>query len=346
MVSPAGGTEAFALASTLTRSDDLQKYIAYTQRILAAGPGDRSRILQGIPCSRRPSYGPLATLSALLKAIPASWPCFELQLTYTKVWKQLPEVAKAGRGGPEARLLVDNTLRQCRSTYRSITDLLHPSSPTAAIFDSSSGKSLSHSELARCVSNFRLPIRPHAGTRKPIIAISLPNGPLLALTVLSAATYYTAAPIGHGNGVGSEQFRTDVLQSGASLILASSADVDRLALKDPWLINAGIRVLLVDLTSQMNLAFSDVERRSIRGSERWPQPVENMPDGFSILLFTSGTSGKKKLVPLHVHSLVCGVATVIESWRLSPSMRCLNQMPLNHVGGLVRNLFAPIMSGG
>ena len=27
-------------------------------------------------------------------------------------------------------------------------------------------------------------------------------------------------------------------------------------------------------------------------------------------------------------------------------MRCLNQMPLNHVGGLVRNLFAPIMSGG
>nr|OQO21631.1 hypothetical protein B0A51_14753 [Rachicladosporium sp. CCFEE 5018] len=346
MVSPAGGTEAFALASTLTRSDDLQKYIAYTQRILSAGPGDRSRILQGIPCSRRPSYGPLATLSALLKAFPASWPCFELQQTYTKVWKQLPEVAKAGRGGPEARLLVDNTLRQCRSTYRSITDLLHPSSPTAAIFDPSSGKSLSHSELARCVSNFRLPIRPHAGTRKPIIAISLPNGPLLALTVLSTATYYTAAPIGHGNGVGSEQFKTDVLQSGASLILASSADVDRLALKDPWLINAGIRVLLVDLTSQMNLAFSDVERRSIRGSKRWPQPVENMPDDFSILLFTSGTSGKKKLVPLHVHSLVCGVATVIESWRLSPSMRCLNQMPLNHVGGLVRNLFAPIMSGG
>ncbi|KAK6438358.1 putative NRPS-like protein biosynthetic cluster, partial [Oleoguttula sp. CCFEE 5521] len=346
MACPAGGTEAFALASTLTRSDDLQKYIAYTQRILAAGSGDRSQILQGIPCSRRPSYGPLATLSALLKAFPASWPCFELQQTYTKVWRQLPEAAKAGRGGPEARLLVDNTLRQCKSAYRSIIDMLHPSSPTAAIFDPSSGKSLSHTELARCVSNFRLPVQPRAGSRKPVIAISLPNGPLLALAVLSTATYYTAAPIGHGNGVGSEQFKTDVLQSGASLVLASSADVDRLALRDPWLINAGIRVLLVNLTSQMNLAFSDFERRSIRGARRWPQPVENMPNDISILLFTSGTSGKKKLVPLHVHSVVCGVAMVIDSWGLSPSMRCLNQMPFNHVGGLVRNLFAPIMSGG
>ena len=76
------------------------------------------------------------------------------------------------------------------------------------------------------------------------------------------------------------------------------------------------------------------------------EPIPNHADDIGGLLSTSGTSGTKKLVPLSVHSMVCGVAMVAESWGLSPTMRCLNQMPLNHAGGLVRNLFAPIMSGG
>ena len=57
-------------------------------------------------------------------------------------------------------------------------------------------------------------------------------------------------------------------------------------------------------------------------------------------------SGTKKRVPITVHSIVSGVAFVIDSWGLTSSDRCLNMMPLNHVGGIVRNLFAPIMAGG
>jgi len=57
-------------------------------------------------------------------------------------------------------------------------------------------------------------------------------------------------------------------------------------------------------------------------------------------------SGTKKRVPITVHSIVSGVAFVIDSWGLTSSDICLNMMPLNHVGGIVRNLFAPIMAGG
>jgi acyl-CoA synthetase (AMP-forming)/AMP-acid ligase II/acetyltransferase-like isoleucine patch superfamily enzyme len=190
-------------------------------------------------------------------------------------------------------------------------------------------------------------VKPH--NIKPVVAISLPNGPLLAITVLATATYYTAAPVAHGNGVGKDQFKVDVLQSRSNIVLASAEDVSRLGLRDPWLTEAGIAVLLIDLSDSLDLIMRNIDgafiNSSIAGSTS-DHPRPNTADDTAILLFTSGTSGTKKLVPLSVHSMVCGVAMVVESWGLSESMRCLNQMPLNHVGGLIRNLFAPVFSGG
>ncbi|KAF4494138.1 peroxisomal-coenzyme A synthetase [Fusarium agapanthi] len=74
--------------------------------------------------------------------------------------------------------------------------------------------------------------------------------------------------------------------------------------------------------------------------------VANKADDIGLIFFTSGTSGTKKVVPLTVNSIIAGVAFVIESWGLTASDICLNMMPLYHVGGLVRNIFAPIFSGG
>lgn len=302
-------------------------------------------ILQSIPRPTAPSCAPLATLSALIDAIPG-WPVLELQLTYTKLWKLLPEDAKTGRAGPEVRSLLGRVEQQCKTSYTSLIDLFNPSSTSTAIIDPETGSSVRHNDLATTIRNFQLPITTSAGQPKPIVAISLPNGPLLAMTVLATATYYTAAPIAHGSGVGAKQFQADVVQSKTNLVLASAADVQRLGLKDAWLSQAGIQVLLVDLTKDMKLSLRDIDGREVRHSSGSARPMPNIAEHTGILLFTSGTSGTKKLVPLSIHSMVCGVSMVVESWGLSQTMRCLNQMPLNHVGGLIRNLFAPIFSGG
>jgi len=227
-----------------------------------------------------------------------------------------------------------------------MTDLFHPTVTSTAMINPEDGNHLTHSELASCVAEFRLPVTTIPGQRKPVVAISLPNGPTLALTVLAVASFYTAAPVAHGSGVGAEQFKSDVLQSQTNLVLASPADVDRLGLREPWLAEASIEVLLVELSAEMKLQVRDVNGNLRHDSHFWPQPIPNAADDIGIMLFTSGTSGTKKLVPLFTHSLVCGAAMVIDSWGLNPTMRCLNQMPLNHVGGLVRNLFSPVMSGG
>ncbi|KAK3054551.1 hypothetical protein LTR09_004280 [Extremus antarcticus] len=329
----------------LVPNEDVDIYLQYIQHAASSGHGSRSDILKSIPCQLPPSYGPMATLSALLSTSSGPWTVLELQLAHTRCWKALPNDAKAGRGSQHAQQLVERTLVQCKQSYTSLLDLLHSDSFADAIIDPGTRRSIRHNALADSIRNFSQYLPSATSTHKPIVALSLPNGPLLALAVTATATYCTAAPLAHGSGVGAEQFKSDVLQSGARIVVASKDDVSRLGLLDPWLKEANIGVLLVELTPAMDL-YTTRLNGATAASSLTPELEPNTADDTAILLFTSGTSGTKKLVPLSVHSLVCGVAMVVDSWGLSPSMRCLNQMPLNHVGGLVRNLFAPILSGG
>ncbi len=62
-------------------------------------------------------------------------------------------------------------------------------------------------------------------------------------------------------------------------------------------------------------------------------------------LFTSGTSGRKKLVPIRLHDLCVGAACIAAALELGPEDRGYNMMPLFHVGGIVRNLYAPLLAG-
>ena len=65
-----------------------------------------------------------------------------------------------------------------------------------------------------------------------------------------------------------------------------------------------------------------------------------------LVLFTSGTTGNKKLVPHRMGDMLTAAATIALSWDLSPSDVNCNLMPLFHVGGIVRQVFSPIFSGG
>ena len=335
----------FPLDATLIVDEDISTYENFLQDALSNDNHSLIDLLTWIPHPIPNSYGPLVTLSALLSAFPGPWPVAQLQLAYIKAWNNLPEAGRAGNPSPQARNLLDRVLRQCKQSYTSLVDLFDETSTAPAIIDPGSGCFIRHDALAASIRSFSLPLS--SCQPKPVVAIALPNGTLLALTVLATSTYYTAAPVAHGKGVGVEQFKADVLQSTASMVLTSVCDVSRLGLYDQWLKDAGIQVAMVELDDDLALVIRDLDDTIVPcRTSTTAEASPNQADDTGILLFTSGTSGAKKLVPVSIHSMVCGAAMVLQSWNLSPSMRCLNQMPLNHVGGLIRNLYAPIMSGG
>ena len=65
-----------------------------------------------------------------------------------------------------------------------------------------------------------------------------------------------------------------------------------------------------------------------------------------MVLHTSGTGGKKKIVPYTLDTVICGAAAIIQSWKLTKDDVNLNMMPLFHIGGIARNVLAVTFSGG
>ncbi len=65
-----------------------------------------------------------------------------------------------------------------------------------------------------------------------------------------------------------------------------------------------------------------------------------------LVLFTSGTTGNKKLVPHKLGDMIVAAAVIAVSWNLNHEDINCNLMPLFHVGGIVRQVFSPILSAG
>ncbi|KAF5981973.1 coenzyme A synthetase [Fusarium bulbicola] len=271
--------------------------------IVALNP-DRADLLAAIPTTQQHSISSLYTLCCLLEELPGQWPVFQLIKTYTRLYTQLPEDAKTN------------------STDELYEDVI------------------THRELRQFVDNFQLPV--NTSTKRPVVSIALPNGPLLAATCVAVTTYYTASPI--NPAAGAEQFRADILQARADFILTTKDEYTTLQLDASWVSDNKIQIFIMDWTRDEGISLRTVDGEAIPTGSA--ERVANKADDIGLILFTSGTSGTKKVVPLKVHSIIAGVAFVIESWGLTASDLCLNMMPLYHVGGLVRNIFAPIFSGG
>ncbi|CAJ0553239.1 Ff.00g117510.m01.CDS01 [Fusarium sp. VM40] len=301
---------------------------------------DKVHLLASIPVTSESSIQPLNLLHVLLQEIPGPWPVFELIKCFTRVYTNLPESTKTGKDHDSSALL-QQTSELVKKSYTSFAQFLsHDDNP--ALRASSGGDVITHRELQQFVSDFRLPVDTPTQRQKPIVSIALPNGPLLAATCIAVATYYTLSPI--NPAAGPEQFRTDILQAGADFILTTKEEYSKLHLDASWVAENNIQVFILSWTGDEGLALKTLDGGSVpRGKiERVP----NKADDIGLILFTSGTSGNKKVVPLTIHSIIAGVVFVMESWGLTSDDICLNMMPLYHVGGLVRNIFAPIFSGG
>lgn len=283
---------------------------------------DKSLLLRSIPASTQPSHRPLHFLYVVLTELPGQWPTFELITCHTRLLKSLPEGDKTGAKSEHAWLL-EATSELVKRSYSSFADFIWHE-PRPALRTTNVDSYITHRGLRDYVDRLRLPVDGTAP--KPTVAIALPNGPLLAATCIAVTTYYTSAPI--NPAAGSEQFRADIRQSGATFVLTTPEDCEKLKMLD-WAASDGVRVLFVDWNNGDDIALKEVNGGALADTEGNRQP--NKADDVGLILFTSGTSGTKKVVPLTIHSIIAGIVFVIDSWGLTTSEVCLNMMPLYHV---------------
>lgn len=82
-----------------------------------------------------------------------------------------------------------------------------------------------------------------------------------------------------------------------------------------------------------------------------PDPGSNLgpfpqPSDLALLLQTSGTTSRPKVVPLTHGNLLASAQAVADVLGLGPYDRSLAAMPLFHIHGIVASLLAPLLTGG
>lgn len=307
------------------------------QQALASASRD-SKTFLGLLADARHSPASRIRLLSLALADPGQWPSLELVRGLNRITQQLQTAQQGSQEGvldtPNPAL--HHATERVKDSYGSLLSFLHGDRALGgrnnpALRSTIPGRHITHGTLHDAVKNFSLPLAEQSGS---VVAIAISNGPLLASICLAVACHYIAAPINPATSA--EQFLRDVKQVGTRTIITTSAEADRLGLSKSWARVEGIQLYFAalentpdDESENLSVKVSDAE--GVRLPDDIRSPRLNKPEDVSLLLFTSGTSGAKKVVPITLHSIVIGSVLVVDSWGLTERDVCLNMMQLYHV---------------
>jgi acyl-CoA synthetase (AMP-forming)/AMP-acid ligase II/aryl carrier-like protein len=169
------------------------------------------------------------------------------------------------------------------------------------------------------------------------VAVVLPNGPEMATAVLGAAAWTTCAPLNPAYGEDDFRFYLGDLRPKALILPESHCGPARSVAEA-----LGIRC--VDAAWQEGWPAGLFELRGIQ-AEHSDAAEPRAGEEVALVLHTSGTTSRPKMVPLTQRNVCRSAAHIASTLRLTPRDRCLNVMPLFHVHGLIGAFFASLSAG-
>jgi acyl-CoA synthetase (AMP-forming)/AMP-acid ligase II len=165
------------------------------------------------------------------------------------------------------------------------------------------------------------------------VALVYPNSAEAVVLFLAAAAAGTAAPLNPGYKVDEFQFYLDDTRARALLLPPGQGAAARQALP------SGATVVEAAFDEHGELAFTDGG-----DGRRHVEPPRD--DDVALVLHTSGTTSRPKMVPLRHRNLAASVANIVPSYGLGAVDVSLCVMPLFHVHGLVASTLSALGSGG
>jgi len=167
------------------------------------------------------------------------------------------------------------------------------------------------------------------------VAIVLPNGPVMAACFLAVAAHATAAPLNPGYRADEFDFYISDLRAKI-LVVLRGMDTPARAVAE----RHGVPVVeLVEEDGPAGGFALDLGGKA-PGTAR---PAG--PDDTALVLHTSGTTSRPKIVPLSGANLAASAGHIAATLRLEPGDRCLNIMPLFHIHGLIAAVLSSMQAG-
>ena len=170
------------------------------------------------------------------------------------------------------------------------------------------------------------------------VAIVLPNGPEAAVAFLGVAAGATAAPLNPLYQLEEFEYYFRDLRARAVVVLSGSESPATIAASK-------LQIPILDLVPIRNgLAGNFTLSANLSGNPEYGGFGE--PKDEALVLHTSGTTSRPKIVPLLQSNLCASVKNIQNTLHLDPTDRCLNIMPLFHIHGLIASVLASVGTGG
>ncbi|MDA7425726.1 acyl--CoA ligase [Thalassococcus lentus] len=195
---------------------------------------------------------------------------------------------------------------------------------------------LSYGGLRALSDQIRSQLRAAGVGRTDRVAIVLPNGPDMATAFVTIAQSATTAPLNPSYREDEYAFYLEDLKAKA-IVLAAGEEGPAFAAAQ----RLGIMVLRLQSDAEIAGQFS-------LSTEGGTEVADEAPgeDDVALILHTSGTTSRPKIVPLLQSNVAASAQHIAHSLTLSPADRCMNVMPLFHIHGLLAAVSASLASGG
>ena len=192
---------------------------------------------------------------------------------------------------------------------------------------------LSYKDLKLFINKISKQLAGNGLSNKDRAAIVLPNGPYMASSFLAISSYMSAAPL--NPSYKSEEYEFYLKDLNPKIVLVEKNS------DNP----------VVDVAKKLKIELCEINPEKdgpsgifniYENETEYSLPDENDE---SLVLHTSGTTSRPKIVPLTNKNIFSSAENISKSLNLSESDHCLNIMPLFHIHGLIAILASSMRAG-
>ncbi|MEL7428798.1 MAG: acyl--CoA ligase [Pseudomonadota bacterium] len=209
---------------------------------------------------------------------------------------------------------------------QTLKSILSPHPDAALAIGASDRDWLTYGGLRALADDVREQLGQAGITAEDRVAIVLPNGACMATSFITIAQSATTAPLNPGYREDEYAFYLEDL-SAKAVVLEHGYEGPALAAARTLSLN--ILWLHEDAKTAGHFTLkSDAATTPVT-------PRETNPDDVALILHTSGTTSRPKIVPLLQSNIAASAKNIADSLGLRADDRCLNVMPLFHIHGLI-----------
>ena len=223
---------------------------------------------------------------------------------------------------------------------KTLDDLIKAGADGAIALSAPGARPLTFRELRALVAGTICELNGNGIARGDRVAIVLPNGPEMAAAFIAVAAGATSAPLNPAYKADEFEFYMKDLRAKL-LVVADGVETPAVAVAEKLGVAiARLKPLPEDGAGAFRLAFPQ------GGKPATAETGPAGPDDIALVLHTSGTTSRPKIVPLKQSNVCASARNIRESLAFTAEDRGLNIMPLFHIHGLIAGILAPLSAGG